>query len=320
MEDRTTEDLLRQREGPEDDQPRPDQSEGRYVRPIHPERSRNPGLRTLVESVGVVAAPATVVSALAYYIGVVRQEELVRHFGLDLSLLEFSTQDYVLRSVDALIRFIVAVCLLAVVLVGAHLLVASRFQPRSGPARNFFAWGVAGCGAAGAAVGMWRLARPVPLRGLYLLGPVALGLGAILIAYAGLQLTRYRVLPRWLPAVAAGTVGVLALAAVFWAASDYARVQGRSRALGLEHALTALPAAVLYSDVRLHLGASGIQEDLLGEEGGKPLYRYRGLRLLIRSGGKYFLLPSGWTRKEGTVVVLPDNDSLRFEFRPGGGS
>ncbi len=160
----------------------------------------------------------------------------------------------------------------------------------------------------------------MPLRGLYLLGPAALGLGAVLIAYGGIPLVRELAPPRWVYSVATGTVVGLVLVAVFWAANDYARVQGRHRALGLEHALTALPAAVVYSDARLHLGASGILEDVLDEEGGEPLYRYRGLRLLIRSGKKYFLLPTAWTRNQGAVVVLPDSDNLRFEFSSGGGS
>ena len=46
-------------------------------------------------------------------------------------------------------------------------------------------------------------------------------------------------------------------------------------------------------------------------------YRYSGLRLLIRSGGKYFLLPGNWTRDAGTVIVLGDRPDYRFEFGSG---
>ncbi len=310
---------LRQRDGPEEDEQRLDRSEEPPVRPARQQgtQAQSPRLRNLIETVGVVAAPITIVSALAYYIGVVRQEEYVRHFGLNLSLLDFSNQDYVLRSVDALIRFLVWISLLMVVLLGAHLVFRGALQRCSNSASHAFALGITACGGAGVAVGAWLLlAHPVPLHGLYFIGPIALGVGAVLLAYGGQQLVRPSLLPGWAFSVAAVTIGALALIAVFWAANDYARVQGRSRALDLERAVRALPAAVVYSDAQLHLGAPGVQEDALTGEDGEVLYRYRGLQLLTRSGNKYFLLPATWTRQEGVVVVLPDSDSLRLEFSP----
>ena len=46
-------------------------------------------------------------------------------------------------------------------------------------------------------------------------------------------------------------------------------------------------------------------------------YRYSGLRLLVRSAGKYFAVPDGWTQSTGTAIVLADNPGLRFEFGAG---
>lgn len=45
-----------------------------------------------------------------------------------------------------------------------------------------------------------------------------------------------------------------------------------------------------------------------------PLYRYDGLRLLTVSGERYFFLHEGWSVEEGTVVVLPDDASLRVQY------
>lgn len=49
--------------------------------------------------------------------------------------------------------------------------------------------------------------------------------------------------------------------------------------------------------------------------GDTALYRYDGLRLLVLSGGRFFFLHDGWTARDGTVIVLPDDNSVRIEFK-----
>jgi hypothetical protein len=51
--------------------------------------------------------------------------------------------------------------------------------------------------------------------------------------------------------------------------------------------------------------------------GADSAYRYSGLRLLVRSGGKYFLLPKDWLHATGAAIVLRDTRELRFEFEAG---
>jgi hypothetical protein len=47
-------------------------------------------------------------------------------------------------------------------------------------------------------------------------------------------------------------------------------------------------------------------------------FRYTGLRLIVRSGGKYFLVPAGWSSQNGaSAFVIPDGDDFRLEFQPG---
>ena len=58
-------------------------------------------------------------------------------------------------------------------------------------------------------------------------------------------------------------------------------------------------------------------ERLLGGRDSAYRYRYVGVRLLTRSGGKYLLLPEEWSRVTGAAIVLPDSPSLRFEFGAG---
>ncbi len=38
------------------------------------------------------------------------------------------------------------------------------------------------------------------------------------------------------------------------------------------------------------------------------------LRLLTRSGGRLFLLHDGWTPETGTVILLPDDGTIRWQF------
>jgi hypothetical protein len=112
--------------------------------------------------------------------------------------------------------------------------------------------------------------------------------------------------------------GLVALSA-FWAMSIYADALGRGRAMALGAAVTEeLPAVRVYSERSLGVAETVAPADkLVGSEERYP-YRYSGLRLLVQSGGKYFLVPDGWTRANGTLLVLPDTPDIRVEFSPGG--
>ncbi len=74
---------------------------------------------------------------------------------------------------------------------------------------------------------------------------------------------------------------------LFWAATNYAAALGDTRVRQYEREFTTDPAAVLYSKERLHLDAPGVEEVSCQESGGGYRFRYHGLRLMIRSGGRY---------------------------------
>jgi hypothetical protein len=74
----------------------------------------------------------------------------------------------------------------------------------------------------------------------------------------------------------------------------------------------------VYSARRLQLAGPTIRETELRGPDAAYRFRYTGLKLVVRSGGKWFLLPSGWTPGNGgAALLLPDTDELRVEFRPG---
>jgi hypothetical protein len=274
-------------------------------------------LAVRLDHIGAIAGPLTLVSALAYYIGSVRQEALARYFGLDTSLLQLSSRDYVVRSTDALVRFVAGLCVVALLLVAAHLLMGAVLAQRPTMLK---AWSVivAVVGVAAIVAGGWRLMHPVRLDGFYLLGPASLATGALLLGFGARRLAPSPVpdgTGRWVSRV--GSVGIVALVLVgmFWGANDYARAQGRARAVELARSLRGLPAATVYSEAPLGLGTTGVQETSTGSAT-HPQYRYVGLRLLMRSEDAFFLIPEVWTPSDGSVVMLADRAGVRLEFSP----
>jgi hypothetical protein len=135
--------------------------------------------------------------------------------------------------------------------------------------------------------------------------PTPAYIGFPLFAAAGLLLMLYAFhLRNALPgavALPAGTESILRVStaaliavALFTAATNYATVEGTQLARGLEGRVRTLPGVVISSVEPLNLDAPGLQTTELGGESGYR-YRYSGLRLLERSGGRFFLITDGWT-------------------------
>ena len=277
----------------------------------------------LIAATRHVVAPTTLLTALAFYFGWVYTNARALYFGIDPSALGFSTQDYLLRSIEPIFLPLAVVLLVAVGLVWLHgrLLAwaASPGRPVAAVTRTVVALGVVVfvLGASG-----W-LNHPI-LGTDFLITPLGLGLGPAAVLY-GVRLHR-----RLHPSAASGPqpaaaspnaltgplVFVLAVMSLFAAVDDWAGAVGRGRAQQLAENLSQRPAVVVYSKEQLHLVGPGVQAQSLAAENSAYLYRYGGLRLLVRSDGKYFLLPEGWTRSNGRAVILPDTKELRYEFEP----
>jgi hypothetical protein len=154
---------------------------------------------------------------------------------------------------------------------------------------------------------------------------MSLGVGVGLIAYA---MSMQRPLsagsdddqeqsPLWLPSATATVVVLILVVSLFAAVGDWADTMGTERARQLGRRIGALPSVVVYSAQRLQLDASGVRVETVGGDDSAYRFRYTGVKLLIRSGGKYFLIPASWTRSDGVVIPLPERDDLRFEFTRG---
>jgi hypothetical protein len=78
------------------------------------------GMRSAIEVLTSIAAPATVLGGIVVYLGWIRTQALYTFFGIDSGLLGYSTQDYVLRSAGVI--FLPLLCIFLAAAVGLAVL------------------------------------------------------------------------------------------------------------------------------------------------------------------------------------------------------
>jgi hypothetical protein len=272
-------------------------------------------------------APTTLVTALAFYFGWVLTNSRMAYFGIDASALGFSVRDYLLRSADALFVPIGTAAVVALGAVWLHAHAIGQLANRGRRARLRIAARVAiVAGAVLFAVGAISVFAPLSFSPYYLFPSASPGIGIALLAYALHLLGRIDAAEGSLvapPLDARSRVRTMALVALlillsaFWTASTYADALGRGRSTRYAATLSRHPHVTVFSPKRLDIKADGVVERRLSGRDLAYRYRYSGLRLLLRSGGKYFLLPEGWTRSSGAAIVLADSPDYRFEFGAG---
>jgi hypothetical protein len=283
------------------------------------------GLATILRPLIGLLANVVVITSLLVFIGWKFAETAATKLGLSESVFSMSTQDYVLRSVETVLVLLLGVSVLAALWV----LLDRWLSPRAAALRNddpsddaasarwalrLVAFGWLILPAAVALLGLVRPARSVA----YVLWPVSIGVGALLLLYAahlgGVDMgadphARRRV------EVLQATGVVVALVCLFWTGSNYAFTDGAGLAADIDaDPVEVLPGVVLSSDEPLHLEGPGVTVE---EEPGAAAtrYRYSGLRLLEYARGSYFLISDGWSRDLGVVFVVPeDSPTLQIQF------
>ncbi|WP_298591130.1 hypothetical protein [uncultured Kocuria sp.] len=270
----------------------------------------------VVGIVSVVGPPATVVTALVFYFGWARAKAQAEWMGLHVNLFGYTTRDFALLSISAL--YLPLLLLVALGLVWVWLDRVLRRRVDRGTAGR---WSTTLPRAALVGAGALIVLMVVLLftERVYspLYAPYLITAGVLAAAWA-VRVRRYAAGddPRRTPeqrAVEATLVLVLVALLLFWGTSNFAEARGRGLAETLEANLAWQPRAQVYSREPLGLDVPGVTTQQLGTEDA-PLYRYDGLRLLTVSGGRYFFLHEGWSVEKGTVVVLPDDASLRVQY------
>ncbi len=281
-----------------------------------PDRSRS-----VLQVVGSVVAPTSLLTALLYYFGWAHAYWFFHYFGIDITLLGLTTQDYMMRSVDALFVPLTVVLSAGLFLLWANANVAPRLfsGPQAQRRRRVSAIAVGLVGVVLFMVGLAGIFVDSLVESYHLAFPLSLGSGALLVFYA----SRLQARPQGAAArgrmrsnaLLEATVAFLLVAlSMFWAATNYAASVGEGRARQFAREVVDRPEATVYSKERLLLAGRGVEEAVCADQAGGYRFRYDGLRLILRSAEQYFLLPERWSPSDGVAIVVPQSESVRLQF------
>jgi uncharacterized membrane protein YidH (DUF202 family) len=282
-------------------------------------------LRSALSVVTAIGPPLTIATALMIYFGWARTNVQARAMGLDVSLFRYSTQDYVLSSISTLFVPLLVVAALALGGLALHRRIGRALRrPAARPAlrtagRVALTLGLIVSGVAVLIAFFDRDQAPLII-------PLALAVGTAVAAYGGWLAGAAAhdpdapapAPPVWQSALRLLLVGSVITLALFWEVSNFAGVVGRGYAQQTAATVSRLPRVTAFSTTSLGIEAPGVREERIaaGPDTGNDAVRYRttGLRFLASSGGRIFLLHDGWKPRGGTVIVLPDNEQVRWQF------
>ncbi len=277
----------------------------------------------LLNDIGPLVVSTGAITALLYYFGYVRERALFSYFGIDLGVLEFTSNDYVLRSSQAIFFPLATGLLLGVLALFGHQAFMTWTHHRT-PKHWRTGWILL------AALSVCLLA--VGVAGLYIrwqhVGPrassLALGTGACLLYYATWMAMQDVELPDSLSRALTDSVwprrillGALALTAAFWWTANVAVQNGQATAVAIQKNLGGRQEAVVLSTEPLGDLGTGVYIEELTEEAGYR-FRYTGLRVLLHTGDQWVLLARGWTPENGDTItlILDDTAGIRIDVRP----
>ena len=278
-------------------------------------------------------APTSAVTALLYYFGWARTSVQAQQMGLDDSLLGYSTQDYLLRSLTSMTVPLVVALVATVVGLLLHTVVVRWLAEGSKPdgpgmadrrAQVLLRGLVGGIAALGLVLLLVGLVGSLPERPstfVFVATPVCVTVGMVMVLYAANLWRKARG-----PAVRAArppelqgidllisaSLVMLLMVSLFWNVSHYAAVKGHQLARTFEEQVaTSQPSVVVYSAKRLYLQAP-VVETRLDPENAAYNYAYTGLKLLFRADRRYFLRPGDPSSQAN--IVIPEALDIRLEF------
>jgi hypothetical protein len=275
----------------------------------------------LVAILGAVVAPTTLLTALLYYFGWSHAYWFFHYFGVDSSLLGFTSTDYLMRSVDALFVPMTVAATAGLLLIWGHVILRARLSASSRRrARRVLLPAAAVAGGGLAAGGLASVFTRTVLSDHLVAAPLSLGVGVLLLAAAAGQVHAVtgadRPPARGRPAAEWAVVFVLVGLSLFWAATDYSAAVGRARARDFVAHLPSYPDVVIYSQRSLSLTAPGVRATRCPGPQVAYRFRYDGLKLVLQSGDQYLFVPAAWTPVTGAAILIPRGSSLRLEFYP----
>ncbi|HEV8528360.1 MAG TPA: hypothetical protein VGS60_12550 [Actinomycetes bacterium] len=257
----------------------------------------------LLADIGVVIGAVT---AVLYYFGWVRTRFQAQQLGFDVTALNLTTTDYLLKSLNVLFVPLILLVIGVLVLHQAHRRFVAPALAAARPARalriaRLLSWAWAPLALAGAVLLL------TPFNGYAI--PLTLTL-SILLALYGRSIRRAATgVDPW-PMTMRVIVAILLALAVFWSTERVARTMGEAFGADFAADPTQLPAVVVYSGKDLRLDGAGAAAESMPDSNAAYQFRYTGLFLLERSGDRYFFI----TDHPGRVVILRETDDVRMEF------
>jgi hypothetical protein len=250
----------------------------------------------------------TVLAALLYYFGWVRTQATYGALGVNPSVLDLTTAEYLQRGVNVILQ--------PAILGGVVLTVTSAVHrrwvvPNSGQApvrriailvARYLGWAgltvtatiVGLVGTLSAPPGIWL---PLTLMG----GAAALGY-ADYAAHAGHK-------PRGGPRVRVSAMVLLAALGGIWAVSLHAEGLGKRYADDLVATAIAQPPVVVFTKDSQSIRGRGVVMTRIMDPDSHYHYRYSGLRLVLRTNTDYIMVPEGLGNDERTLFIVPTTDT-----------
>lgn len=270
-----------------------------------------------VRLLATVLAPTGLLTGLVFYFGRLHAYWLFDHFGVPLSVMQLTAQDYLVRGEDGLFEPLVVAAAATLIALWVYWFARGRLSDRAWDRVLVWLAPVAlVLGLAGAGIAVAALVNRDLFTETYAIPGTSLALGVLALVWAShLRAAHHR--RRLPPALAvAEWVAAFGLISVglFWATADYAGAVGIGRAYEVEASLPDRPDAVVYSAKSLNLRVHGVTEVRCSAPDGAFTFRYDGLKLVLQSGGQYLLLPHDWNPDGGSAIVLPRTNDLRLEF------
>ncbi|NUT97644.1 MAG: hypothetical protein HOY78_37040 [Saccharothrix sp.] len=256
---------------------------------------------------------AAAISAVLYYFGWIRTEATFARFGVNLSLLELATTDYILRSINSAFPPLIGLGVVLVALTAAHrrwVVPALSVEPTRRAhrvTRAAIRVVTAVCGLGLALAGLGVIAQDTVGKPLGWWLPAILVVGSAGLMYVGSAVgattpVRSVVLP------------ALAVFGGLWLVTVHAQHTGTEFGDRFVAALPRQPEVVLYSAERLAIAGPGVDVAPIAQEGTRFKYRYTGLRMLIHTRDRYFLVASEWQRGRDATYVVRAADDTRIDI------
>jgi hypothetical protein len=277
------------------------------------EESRQGGSTAALTTIATVVSPIAVLTALLVYFGWVRTNVQAQALGYDVSLIDMSIQDYILKSVNVLYVPIVLLLFCALGLTSLHrrwIVAGLAHDPGRARVRRLarllaYSW------ILWLVVCVLLAVLGAPFAGFAI--PVPLTLTLLCVLYGRALDARLGIGEPVSTSVRMLIVALLACT-VFWTTERLAREMGEAYAADIAADPTELVAVTVFSPEDLVICVPGVRTETIDRDDSAYRYRYKGLRLLHRSGARYLLIAPGSPSGQHRVIVIRETDTLRLEF------